>query len=573
VSQLDIALAHAGRGRRIFPFKLQRREEGGFDKIPLVKWKDRATNDEDQIRRWSREFPTARWGWVLPEGFLVADIDDQEAFDETGLDLPAAPSQETPSGGLHFLYTGVGARQTVKQVPGLDTRVGGKGWVGLYSADSFVGIDVEAPAWLLMERAEGEEWVAPTEDAPISTRAEILELVGRYAGLPERVILDALLSLHASGAILDGDSARPWLKADFKAIATEFSRKPQPTAPPEEIKIRFIKREVDPEPNGEDWTPLSEIDEVEPSPLLLDRLDPDDHTILYGTGGTGKGVVAAEWAVELVADPDFGADVLVIDYEQHAKWEWRPRVRRFLERLDSAEERAAGLERIWIYQPNFPIWRVAKGIRDELDLRISEGRPVGYVIVDSVSYAVGDLEAEKSSTATKYTKALHVIDMPCLSLAHTTKADADPRYPFGSVYWHNGARVTMSLVGDGPKKRVLTQKKSNTRRMFKPAEADWGWTEHETQPPVTLGWEEHAVTAIDIFYDACGDRWWTAAQAYELVLLNGGKVASKESLKSSFDKHVRGVVVRLKRHESGGVVMYARRETPWRRSYAETEGE
>ena len=43
---LDIALAHAALGRRVFPFLLLPRAGRGFDKKPLVKWKGGATTDE-----------------------------------------------------------------------------------------------------------------------------------------------------------------------------------------------------------------------------------------------------------------------------------------------------------------------------------------------------------------------------------------------------------------------------------------------------------------------------------------------------------------------------------------------
>lgn len=64
---------------------------------------------------------------------IVADLDDPDAFTRMGFALPDAPCQDTIRGGgrKHFLYAGTSSKQSVKKVPGLDTRVGGKGWVGL----------------------------------------------------------------------------------------------------------------------------------------------------------------------------------------------------------------------------------------------------------------------------------------------------------------------------------------------------------------------------------------------------------------------------------------------------------
>jgi bifunctional DNA primase/polymerase-like protein len=120
----EVALAHAARGRRVFPFKLVGPDVAGkFDKIPLFPWLDDATTDEVTIIGWAKRWPNAYAGWRLPEGTALADVDDREAFAATGLDLPAARHQTTIRGGEHRLYFAEHADQTVKKIPGLDTRV------------------------------------------------------------------------------------------------------------------------------------------------------------------------------------------------------------------------------------------------------------------------------------------------------------------------------------------------------------------------------------------------------------------------------------------------------------------
>ena len=59
---------------------------------------------------------------------------------------------------------------------------------------------------------------------------------------------------------------------------------------------------------------LSGIPTEPPAPLLIGRLDPEGHTILYGTGGVGKGTLAASWANGLLED---GKRILIVDYENH----------------------------------------------------------------------------------------------------------------------------------------------------------------------------------------------------------------------------------------------------------------
>ena len=51
-----------------------------------------------------------------------------------------------------------------------------------------------------------------------------------------------------------------------------------------------------------DIVPLASIPTDPPPPLLIDRLDPEGHTILYGTGGIGKGALACSWIARLVAE-------------------------------------------------------------------------------------------------------------------------------------------------------------------------------------------------------------------------------------------------------------------------------
>jgi hypothetical protein len=210
----------------------------------------------------------------------------------------------------------------------------------------------------------------------------------------------------------------------------------------------------------------SDLDRTPPKPLLLDYLEPDDYTILFGDGGTGKGVVAAWWVANLTLDDWV---VILLDYEQNTLLEWAPRVERF----------GGDLSRLRVVQPTGAIWSHAERVREEAEwARDERGATNVYLVVDSIGYAIGDAKLEESGSATKYKKALNAIGLPTLSLAHTTKANADSRWPFGSVYWHNNVRHTIGIsrkdeAEDSP--RVLRNRKVNRRAPFPTVEIDWSW--------------------------------------------------------------------------------------------------
>jgi hypothetical protein len=69
----------------------------------------------------------------------------------------------------------------------------------------------------------------------------------------------------------------------------------------------------------------------------------------------------------------------------------------------------------------------------------------------------------KPESVSAYTGALEYIGLPCLSLGHTDKAE-NLRYPFGSIFWHNLARMTYSLKADGATVILQHRKHNNYER-------------------------------------------------------------------------------------------------------------
>ena len=527
---LDTLLAIANNGWAVHPLIPGK-------KAPATKHGFRdATTDPEQIRSWWEEEPGLGWGTPTA---TVADIDRAEQME---LELPLEDNwQDTPSGGRHILLKADPTRRLPGKLPGDagEWRPDGKAYVKIYDPKLFAEWDpdylppIPEEAFTATSRSV-DAHLGESEPLELTTREELIALVGRLRsdGLEESDIRSLLRTMRDDGRIYDSDPSDPWTDKDLDFIAKEAGKwKRGEVVGAPRIKVRGHEDSDDPVRFMEfSW--LRDVDEEDPKPLLLDRLHPDELTILFGDGGTGKGVIAAWWAARMAMG---GMRILVIDYEQHTRYEWRPRVRRFAE-PDHIEE---VLSRVAVVQPDRPIWQAAPAIR-----AFCEQEDIDYVILDSILYAVGNEEAEKSQTAIKVTAAYQEIGLPMLALAHTTKADADPRHPFGSVFWSNSARITMSFVGQGDQPRTLSMKKTNQKMAFHPVEYDWSWTATEDQPPRTLEESEHAVSNIEAFCRVVGREWMSTAQAVDALTEAGFEVA-ETTLRAALSRE-------LKRGERGG---------------------
>lgn len=126
-SLLEAALDYAGRGRRVFPVRP--------DKRPLTPhgFKD-ATTDEARIREWWAEWPAANIATPTGNGLLVIDVDGDDGSDSLHEledrygKLPCTAMVKTPR-GMHYWLAyppGVQHRNTAGQLaPGIDTRAEG----------------------------------------------------------------------------------------------------------------------------------------------------------------------------------------------------------------------------------------------------------------------------------------------------------------------------------------------------------------------------------------------------------------------------------------------------------------
>ncbi len=146
-------------------------------------------------------------------------------------------------------------------------------------------------------------------------------------------------------------------------------------------------------------------------------------TILFGDGGTGKSYTAL-WIAGRLAQQ--GVRVALFDWE-FCGGDHRDR----LERL---------------FGPTMPQILYARCERplifdaDRL-CRIVRERGVEFAVYDSIAFAC-DGPPEAAEVASRYFRAVRQIGGGSLHVAHVSKAENGDKKPFGSTFWHNGARST-----------------------------------------------------------------------------------------------------------------------------------
>jgi hypothetical protein len=176
---------------------------------------------------------------------------------------------------------------------------------------------------------------------------------------------------------------------------------------------------------GDSWT----VDGM----TLLDR----HPAILFGDGGQGKSLVALYLAGRLAQR---GVTILYCDWEFDG---------------ESHRARYGGLfgdampETIRYARCDKPMAAEA----DRLG-RLVRQYQVQYLVCDSIVFACAPgVPAESAEAAANYFQALRQIGVGSLNLAHTTKQNSErddvrqQQKPFGSGFWHNGARATWFLKG------------------------------------------------------------------------------------------------------------------------------
>lgn len=110
----------------------------------------------------------------------------------------------------------------------------------------------------------------------------------------------------------------------------------------------------------------------------------------------------------------------------------------------AAEDHRDRLERL--FGDEMPEIRYARCDRplvhdlDRLRRIVTEDR-LDFVVLDSIAFA-SDGPPEAAEVAGRYFQSLRQLRVGTFNLAHVTKAETGDQRPFGSAFWHNGARAT-----------------------------------------------------------------------------------------------------------------------------------
>jgi len=310
MTHLDDAMRLASLGWPVFPCEK--------DKTPVGEIVERghldATTHPRRIQTWWKIRPDALVGVAIPKGTIALDVDDVEAFTETGLPLDELPGQQTPRGGYHrFARADQEVKQTIKRIPGLDTRVGGKGYVIAWQPDSFPSVDQlpGAPDWVYErlgvtaqeKRIEGIE--ATDADLLLGAdgathREDLIAYAGRlrWAGATTNEIFLALVQAREDGRIVDGRPEDPWTDEHFKQIATEMGKKKGPDKAPI-LQITKVKH-VTPAEVPDKRVSAADLLDMEFPPLqyVVEELMPEGLGIIAAPPKAGKSWMVLQAGVE-----------------------------------------------------------------------------------------------------------------------------------------------------------------------------------------------------------------------------------------------------------------------------------
>lgn len=304
-TRMEQALGLATLGFDVFPVRIT----PDLQKRPLTAngFKD-ATDDRVQIEAWWRRWPTAAIGLALPLNTAVADLDTYKAeYDpHHGLELPETVRQTTGRGGQQLFYRTDGrpVRQLTNVRPGIDTRVGGKGYVVVYQPEAIAPPEAwaGAPAWFYgAHTASSEDFTFAVHDpAYVAADAGVARWgdnamaseAGRLAGMGLGIgaiadALDAKHAVHQNGQPYD------YVK-DCLRIAKSVHDKEH-----RDHTERYLTLPAAPAPDGMDAMDLLAL-ELPPLRQAFVGLIPEGLGVLASPPKAGKSLLCYQAAVELI---------------------------------------------------------------------------------------------------------------------------------------------------------------------------------------------------------------------------------------------------------------------------------
>jgi len=190
-------------------------------------------------------------------------------------------------------------------------------------------------------------------------------------------------------------------------------------------------------------------------------------TILFGDGGAAKSYLGLYLAGRL---SERGVRVGLFDWELAGE-DHRERLERLF---------PDGMPRILYARCERPLVHEIDRLR-----RIVREQELEYLIFDSVAFAC-DGPPEAAEIAGRYFRAVRQIGGGSLHIAHISKGENADQKPFGSAFWHNGARSTWytQLAGGDSNSETLSiglfNRKANLGRLRAPIGFTITFTEDRT---------------------------------------------------------------------------------------------
>jgi hypothetical protein len=381
-NNLDSALRLAAMGWKVFPCTADKRPmtEHGFRE---------GTVKENRIRLWWRVYPDALVGVALSVGTMAVDIDDPALFKGSKLDLPPGLQQKTPRGEHHLYATGGRPLpQTVKAHPGVDTRVGGRGYVIAWEPSAWIapGELTDAPEWVY-EGGDTSQTTAPDDSSRRGRPVEVAifkigqrdNQLASFAGSMRRqgagpeAIYAALKTMLDHGQIEQGRESKDKISdRDLHRIAGSIGKRQSDAVD--------VQRRPKPKPqSANDLLSLN----FDPLVYLVDELLPEGFGIIAGAPKVGKSWLSLQAAVEVAAGGELlGRRCMSQDVLYYALEDGERRCQSRLETISLDYKKRVGrlpnLSRLYLM---YEAPHIGSGLEEDVSAWLDD-HPGGLVVID-----------------------------------------------------------------------------------------------------------------------------------------------------------------------------------------------